>query len=88
MTGVGGAVDDEALADAVLTGVGGAENVVSVAACYSRLRLTLHDPALRDEDAIRRLPGVLMVLEQGGQFQVVLGPRAIPVRAAVASRLM
>lgn len=81
-------MDDEALAEAVLARVGGAENVVSVAACYSRLRLTLRDPALPDEEAIRKLPGVLMVLEQGGQFQVVLGPRAIPVRAAVASRLV
>lgn len=81
-------MDDDALADAVLAHVGGAGNVASVAACASRLRLTLREPALRDEAAIRSLPGVLMVLEQAGQFQVVLGARAIPVRAVVASRLL
>ncbi|HEY0187652.1 MAG TPA: PTS transporter subunit EIIB [Cellulomonas sp.] len=65
-----------ALAAAVLPLVGGLANVLAVEACSSRLRLTLRDDALGQQDALQTLPGVLMVLTQGGQLQVALGARA------------
>lgn len=83
----GGPLDDVALAAVLLPLVGGSTNVAGVEACASRLRFVLREPALRDEPAIRALPGVAMVLTQSGQFQVVLGARAIPVRRAVLSLL-
>ena len=52
--------------------VGGAGNVVRVTHCYSRLRLVLRDDAGADEAGLRALPGVVMVLRQGGQVQVAL----------------
>lgn len=85
--GPGATLDDAALAAVLLPLVGGPGNVVGVEACASRLRFVLRDPALRDETAIRAVPGVAMVLTQSGQFQVVLGARAIPVRHAVRSLL-
>jgi sucrose PTS system EIIBCA or EIIBC component len=74
-----GALEDVALAAAVLPLVGGAANVAAVEACSSRLRLVLRDDALGQQDALRTLPGVLMVLTQGGQLQLALGARAVRV---------
>ncbi len=85
--GTGGVLDDGALAALLLPLVGGPANVAGVEACASRLRFVLHDPGLRDEPAIRAVPGVAMVVTLSGQLQVVLGARAIPVRRAVLSLL-
>jgi PTS system beta-glucosides-specific IIC component len=83
--GSGGAdgLSDEELAAVLLPLVGGALNVSAVTACASRLRFVLHDPGVVDEGAVRGVPGVVMVVTQGGQFQVVLGARAIPVSRVV-----
>jgi phosphotransferase system IIB component len=67
--------------------VGGAGNVERVTACASRLRFVLRDPGAAHEDAIRAVPAVVMVLTRGGQLQVVLGARAIPVSRAVQGLL-
>lgn len=84
-SGAGGAggLSDEELAAALLPLVGGAGNVSAVTACASRLRFVLRDGAVVDEPAVRGVPGVAMVVTQGGQFQVVLGARAIPVSRVV-----
>jgi PTS system beta-glucosides-specific IIC component len=63
----------EAIADAVLTGVGGAENVESVTHCATRLRFRLKDRGLADKERVEQTPGVITVQESGGQFQVVIG---------------
>jgi phosphotransferase system IIB component len=82
-SGAGGGLSDEELAAVLLPLVGGASNVSAVTACSSRLRLVLHDPGVVDEGAARGVPGVVMVVTQGGQFQVVLGARAVPVSRVV-----
>lgn len=81
-SGAGG-LSDEELAAALLPLVGGAGNVSAVTACASRLRFVLRDAAVVDEPAVRSVPGVAMVVTQAGQFQVVLGGRAIPVSRVV-----
>ncbi|MEV7972037.1 PTS transporter subunit EIIB [Cellulomonas sp. NPDC089187] len=80
-------MDDRTLAETVLALVGGAENVEDVTACWSRLRLVLRDWDARDDEAITALDEVPMVQVQGGQFQVVLGARAIPVSRVVRELL-
>ncbi|HEY0215338.1 MAG TPA: PTS transporter subunit EIIB [Cellulomonas sp.] len=92
MTGLGlgvggGAEDDGVLAAAVLSLVGGPGNVTWVGACSSRLRLVLRDDAARDDDGLRALPGVLLVVVQGGQLQLALGGRALPVSRALRALL-
>ncbi|GIG26400.1 PTS transporter subunit EIIB [Cellulomonas denverensis] len=79
--------DDRQLAETVLALVGGPENVSDVTACWSRLRLVLRDDTLHDDPALTALDEVAMVLTQGGQFQVVLGARAIPVSKQVRALL-
>lgn len=80
-------MDDHALAATVLALVGGPENVVDVTACWSRLRLVLRDWDARDDEALTALDEVAIVLVQGGQFQVALGARAMPVSRAVRDLL-
>ncbi|PKE28990.1 PTS beta-glucoside transporter subunit IIABC [Rahnella sp. AA] len=61
------------LADEILRGVGGRENVTSVVHCATRLRFKLKNAAKADAAGLKENPGVIMVVESGGQFQVVIG---------------
>ncbi|MFO6298824.1 PTS beta-glucoside transporter subunit IIABC [Rahnella selenatireducens] len=61
------------LADEILRGVGGKENVNSVVHCATRLRFKLKNISKADAEGLKKNPGVIMVVESGGQFQVVIG---------------
>ncbi|NLU10246.1 MAG: PTS transporter subunit EIIC [Tepidanaerobacter acetatoxydans] len=62
------------LGEKILQNVGGKQNVASVAYCATRLRLVLKDVELVDRAALDKMDQVLGVVEQSGQFQVILGP--------------
>ncbi|MFV0407896.1 MAG: beta-glucoside-specific PTS transporter subunit IIABC [Propioniciclava sp.] len=68
-----GSVDYAVLARDVLNNVGGEENISSYTHCATRLRLQLKDNAKADKATVEKLPGVIAVMEAGGQFQVVIG---------------
>ena len=74
---------DRELAREVVAGVGGPANIAGVEHCLTRLRFVLHDRELADRDAVSGLPGVLSVVERGGQFQVVIGNGVPAVHAAL-----
>ncbi|PWC10797.1 PTS beta-glucoside transporter subunit IIABC [Brenneria corticis] len=61
------------LASEILDGVGGSSNVNSVLHCATRLRFKLKDRSRADINALKDNPGIIMVVESGGQFQVVVG---------------
>ncbi|MEE3650330.1 MULTISPECIES: PTS beta-glucoside transporter subunit IIABC [unclassified Brenneria] len=61
------------LASEILEGVGGRGNINSVIHCATRLRFKLKDDKKADVVALKNNPGVIMVVESGGQFQVVVG---------------
>ncbi|MFU2317892.1 PTS beta-glucoside transporter subunit IIABC [Rahnella sp. PCH160] len=61
------------LAEEILRGVGGKENVNSVVHCATRLRFKLKNISKADAAGLKKNPGVIMVVESGGQFQVVIG---------------
>ncbi|MEH2921400.1 PTS beta-glucoside transporter subunit IIABC [Samsonia erythrinae] len=61
------------LASEILDGVGGRGNILSVIHCATRLRFKLKDNQKADTASLKRHPGVIMVVESGGQFQVVIG---------------
>jgi len=67
------AVDYRTLAGDILERVGGEANVASLAHCATRLRFKLKDAGKADKAAVEKLPGVITVMEAGGQFQVVIG---------------
>lgn len=53
--------------------VGGENNISSLEHCATRLRFVLKDTDQADNSKINELPKVLQVVEQGGQFQIVIG---------------
>ncbi|MFS0656448.1 beta-glucoside-specific PTS transporter subunit IIABC [Bacillus sp. 179-C3.3 HS] len=65
--------DYQKLAEDILEAVGGEENVVSAARCATRLRLVLKRSNPKAKEAVNSQPGVITVVENGGQFQVVIG---------------
>ena len=66
-------VDYRSLAGDILQQVGGEENITSAAHCATRLRLKLRDESKANKAAIENLPGVITVMQAGGQYQVVIG---------------
>lgn len=77
-------MSDSALARTVLDLVGGANNVTSVTHCVTRLRFDLKDEAAAKKAELEKTPGVLGVVQAGGQYQVVIGNRVPDVYAALA----
>lgn len=62
------------IAEAILEKVGGKNNLSSVAYCMTRLRVVLKDAGLADKEGLKKVEGVMGLVEQGGQLQIVLGP--------------
>lgn len=71
------------LASEILAGVGGRDNVKSLVHCATRLRFKLRDGSQADAEALKKNPGIIMVVESGGQFQVVVGNHVGEVYQAV-----
>ena len=73
--------DYEKLAVDIINAVGGKENIVKAARCATRLRLVLKDTTKYNKEIIENiegvkvseLTGVITVVENNGQFQVVIG---------------
>ncbi|GAA3598009.1 PTS beta-glucoside transporter subunit IIABC [Gibbsiella greigii] len=73
----------EQLASEILAGVGGRDNIKSLVHCATRLRFKLRDNQQADAEALKKNAGVIMVVESGGQFQVVIGNHVGDVYAAI-----
>ncbi|MCT4716037.1 PTS beta-glucoside transporter subunit IIABC [Enterobacteriaceae bacterium H18W14] len=73
------------LAKVILAHVGGRENIASLVHCATRLRFKLKDRTLADAAELKKHPGVIMVVESGGQFQVVIGNHVHDVYNAVCA---
>ncbi|WP_030898571.1 PTS glucose/sucrose transporter subunit IIB [Streptomyces sp. NRRL F-5126] len=67
--------------------LGGPDNIVSLAHCVTRLRLTLADLTRVDDATLRDHPAVLGVLDRD-TFQIVVGPAAVTPLAAALARLL
>lgn len=53
--------------------IGGDGNVISVTHCATRLRFVLKEVARVDKEVLKRVKGVITVIESSGQLQVVIG---------------
>lgn len=58
--------------------VGGKQNIRGATYCTTRLRLTLADENLADDEAVSQIPGVISVVRSSGQYQIIIGNR-VPV---------
>lgn len=75
------------LAHAVADAVGGKGNVISVTNCMTRLRFVLKDDSVPSEEAVRAIPGVKGIMNQGGQYQIIIGTHVSSVTPLVKSYL-
>ncbi|OMF98931.1 beta-glucoside-specific PTS transporter subunit IIABC [Paenibacillus sp. FSL R7-0337] len=66
-------MSDKDLSKKIITLVGGEGNVNSVFHCATRLRFKLKDNSKANKAALEKTPGVITVVENSGQFQVVIG---------------
>ncbi len=57
----------------VLELVGGTKNVNKLTHCATRLRFELNDKSKVQMKKLENLPGVISVVDKGGQFQVIIG---------------
>ncbi|MBZ5974474.1 beta-glucoside-specific PTS transporter subunit IIABC [Leuconostoc gelidum] len=66
-------MDYKALAENILNGVGGKDNIDTAWHCATRLRFKLKNEKLADTQKIENLDGVVTVVKSAGQYQVVIG---------------
>lgn len=59
----------------ILAALGGADNVVEIEGCITRLRCELDDLSLVDEAALKAA-GAMGVVKMGSAVQVIVGPEA------------
>lgn len=71
------------LAKEILSRVGGVENVNSVVHCITRLRFQLRDEGMAQTEELKKLSGVITVMQSGGQYQVVIGNEVPDVYKAI-----
>ena len=61
------------LNETILKNIGGKENIIGLAHCMTRLRFRLKDESKANTEMIKKLSGVVTVVQSGGQYQVVIG---------------
>lgn len=76
-------MDYKPLAKELLKNIGTESNVKSITHCVTRVRFVLNDESQANDEVIRDLDGVLDVVKQGGQYQVVIGPSVGSVYDAI-----
>ena len=79
--------DYEKLAGDIINAVGGEDNIANITHCATRLRLVLKETPKDANAKISEMPGVITVVENGGQFQVVIGTHAKDVYGHAAQIL-
>ncbi|CCH33579.1 PTS glucose/sucrose transporter subunit IIB [Actinosynnema sp. NPDC047251] len=76
--------DDKA--EQILAGLGGADNIVEIEPCITRLRCELTDGSLVDEKLLKSA-GAHGVMRSGNVVQVVVGPEADTIASDIEDLL-
>lgn len=61
------------LAENILDAVGGNQNIKSVTHCMTRLRFSLVDESIIDDETIKQIDGVMGILRNKEEYQVIIG---------------
>ena len=75
-------MDYNALANQIIDKVGGSENIVTLEHCSTRLRFSLVDRSKVDVEGLKKVAGVMGVIDNA-QFQVVIGNNVVEVYDAI-----
>ncbi|RIY35723.1 PTS beta-glucoside transporter subunit EIIBCA [Psittacicella gerlachiana] len=73
---------------AIIAGIGGAENIISVVHCATRLRIVLKDPEKADEKALDQIDLVKGTFNAKGQFQIIIGAGTVNVVCAQMQQML
>lgn len=65
--------DYKATAKGILDNIGGPENVTNMTHCATRLRLNLKDVSKANDDKVKKVEGVVNVINKAGQYQILIG---------------
>lgn len=63
----------EQLANEILKSIGGSKNVEKLTHCITRLRFNLCDESIVDDTKVKQISGVMGVVKQSGQYQIIIG---------------
>ena len=66
-------MDYSVTAKELIKKLGGEKNVDSLTHCMTRLRFVLKDESGIDDKAVENIPGVMGIMKNGGQYQVIIG---------------
>ena len=80
-------MDYKALAVEIIRLIGGTDNIRQLTHCATRLRFEFYDKSKADAKKIESLPGVISVVDKGGQFQIVIGNEVQTVFQAIRSEM-
>ncbi|MGO2981505.1 MAG: beta-glucoside-specific PTS transporter subunit IIABC [Leuconostoc mesenteroides] len=75
------------LANNILAGVGGKDNIGSAWHCATRLQFKLKDESKADTEKIENMDGVITVVKSAGQYQVVIGNKVARVFEPLADAI-
>ena len=80
-------MDYDKLSSQIIDLVGGKDNIREVFHCVTRLRFYVNDLGLVKEDALKKTPGVLGVVNTTEQLQIIIGNEVDAVCKAVQEKL-
>ena len=64
----------------IIEGLGGKDNITDIDCCATRLRCTVNNPDLVDDDILKS-SGALGIIHKGDGIQVVYGPRVSVIKS-------
>ena len=63
----------ENLAKEILKNIGGQENISNLTHCATRLRFNLNNVSKANTEKIKKIKGVMGVVDKGAQYQIIIG---------------
>ncbi|NRT80917.1 beta-glucoside-specific PTS transporter subunit IIABC [Clostridium beijerinckii] len=66
-------MDYSIVAKEIIEKIGGVSNVSSVIHCMTRLRFTLKDESIVNDEEVKKIKGVMGIMKKGGQYQIIIG---------------
>ena len=66
-------MDYKVVAEKIVDCLGQEKNISSVMHCMTRLRFTLKDESIVDDEKVKSIKGVMGIMKKGGQYQVIIG---------------
>lgn len=67
-------MDNGKVAEKILWAVGGSSNINNATHCATRLRLSVRDESIIDEEELKKITEVLGLVKNSNEYQIIIGP--------------